>query len=129
MTRPIAEQLGLVTTKPPDFRRQVWHSSSLRCPEFTSGITNGTSDCMRSALELETTAHPASAKRGSSSAAIEESSAAKIILGAPSGFAGDTRIPATRSGIAVFIRQRAASAYDLPSERSEAASHTTSNQG
>src|SRR5438552_461817 len=129
MTRTIGEQFGLVTTKPPDFRRQLWHSSSLRWPEFTSGITSGTSDCIRSALELETTAHPASAKRGSSSAAIEESSAAKMILGAPSGVAGDTRIPATRSGMAVFIRQRAASAYDLPSERSEAASHATSNHG
>jgi hypothetical protein len=84
---------------------------------------------MRNALELETTAHPASAKRGSSSAAMDESSAAKMIYGAPSGFAGDTRIPATRSGMAVFIRQRAASAYGLPSERSEAASHATSNQG
>ena len=129
MTKPIAEQFGLVTTNPPDFRRQLWHSSSLRCPAFTSGITSGTSDCMRSALELETTAHPASAKRGSSSAAMEESRAAKMILGAPSGLAGDTRISATRWGKAVFIRQRAASAYDLPSERSEAASHATSNQG
>ena len=80
-------------------------------------------------VEKPKTAHPASAKRGSSSAAMEESSAAKMILGAPSGFAGDTRIPATGSGIAVFIRQRAASAYALPSERSEAASHATSNQG
>ena len=44
------------------------------------------------------TAHPASAKRGSISAAMEASSAAKITLGAPSGVAGATRIPATRAG-------------------------------
>ena len=40
---------------------------------------------MRSALEFETTAQPASAKRGSSSPAMAASSAAKITLGAPSG--------------------------------------------
>ncbi len=53
---------------------------------------------MRSALELVTTAHPASAKRGSISAAMEASSAAKITLGAPSGVAGATRISATLRG-------------------------------
>src|ERR1017187_9163655 len=105
----MAEQLGLVTTNPPDFFRQAWPSISLMCPEFTSGITSGTSDCMRSALELETTAQPASAKRGSSSAAIEASSAAKIIFGAPSGVAGETFIAATLAGICVFNRQRTAS--------------------
>jgi len=36
---------------------------------------------MRNALELLTTAQPASANRGSISAAIEASSAAKIVLG------------------------------------------------
>src|ERR1700676_1446726 len=108
-TNPIAEQLGLVTTYPPDFFRQLWPSISLMCPALTSGITNGTSDCMRNALEFETTAQPASAKRGSISAAIEVSSAAKIIFGAPSGVAGETFIAATLAGIAVFRRQRAAS--------------------
>src|SRR6266567_655002 len=92
-------------------------------------MTRGTSFTMRNALELLITAQPASAKRGSSSAAIEESRAAKITLGAPSGVAGETRIFATEGGIAVFRRQRAAAAYSLPSERSDAASHTASNQG
>src|ERR1700757_4770360 len=114
-TRPIAEQLGLVTTNPPDFRRQVWHSSSLMCPPLTSGITSGTSACMRQALELDTTAHPDSANRGSGSIAVVPSSAANKILGAPAGFAGDTRMLAMAAGIEVFNRQRAASAYSLPS--------------
>ncbi len=105
----MAEQLGLVTTKPPDFRRQACDSIIFTCPALTSGITSGTSFAMRKALELETTAHPASANAGSISAAILASSAAKITLGAPSGFAGETVIFATRSGIAVFSRQRAAS--------------------
>src|SRR5450631_2968578 len=96
---------------------------------LTSGMTRGTSSCMRSALEFETTAHPASAKRGSISAAMEASRAAKIIFGAPSGVAGETVILATAGGIGVLRRQRAASAYPLPSERSEAASQATSNQG
>jgi len=61
------------------------------------------------ALEFETTAQPASAKRGSISAAIAESRAAKIIFGAPSGAAGETFIAATARGIGVFRRQRAAS--------------------
>src|SRR5512133_1901735 len=92
-------------------------------------MTSGTSFAMRSALEFVITAHPASAKRGSSSAAMEASSAAKITLGAPSGAAAETRMLATREGIGVFNRQRAASAYGLPSERSDAASHVTSNHG
>ncbi len=83
---------------------------SLMWPPLTSGMTSGTSSCMRSALEFETTAQPASAKRGSISAAMEASSAAKIILGAPSGVAGETFIAATAAGIGVFRRQRAASA-------------------
>src|SRR6266849_2558445 len=128
-TSPIAEQFELVTTKPPDLRFQDWQSISLRWSGLTSGMTRGTSFVMRSALELVMTAQPASAKRGSSSAAMEVSSAAKITLGAPSGFPGETRILATRAGMAVFRRQRAASAYSRPSERSEAASHATSNQG
>src|SRR5579864_7129219 len=56
------------------------------------------------------------------------SKAAKITLGAPSGDAGETFIFATFAGIAVLNFQRAASAYSRPSERSEAASHATSNQ-
>src|SRR5258707_9800707 len=71
----MAEQLGLVTTKPPDFFRQACISISLMCPPLTSGITSGTSDCMRSALEFETTAQPASANCGSNSAAIDASRA------------------------------------------------------
>src|SRR4029077_11681425 len=125
----MAEQFGFVTTKPPDLRRHDWVSISLTCPAFTSGMTSGTSVAMRKALELETTAQPASAKRGSSSAAILASSAAKITLGAPSGLAGETVIFATRSGIDVRSRQRAASPYRRPSERSEAASQATSNHG
>src|ERR1700686_2569138 len=76
-TNPIAEQLELVTTKPLDLRRQDWHSINLMWSGLTSGITNGTSFAIRRALELEITAQPASAKRGSSSAAIAASSAAK----------------------------------------------------
>src|SRR5579859_6042200 len=92
-------------------------------------MTSGTSLCMRSALELVTTAQPAAAKRGSISAAIEASRAAKMILGAPSGVAAETRIPATLAGIGVFNFHRAASPYGRPSERSEAATHATSNHG
>src|SRR5947209_14366468 len=125
----MAEQLGFVTANPPDFFRQAWHSMSLMWSGLTSGMTSGTSGFMRKALELETTAQPASAKRGSSSAAIPESSAAKITCGAPSGDAGETVIWATRSGKAVFMRQRAASAYGRFSERSDAASQATSNHG
>src|SRR5260370_16669461 len=126
-TSPMAEQLGLVTTKPPDLRREGWVSISWICSPLTSGITKGTSDCMRNALELETTAQPASANCGSNSRAIAASSAAKIIFGAPPGLAGATVILATFAGIAVFKRQRAASAYGRPSERSDAASPATSN--
>ena len=103
------EQFGFVTMKPRDFLRYDWFSNSARWSALTSGMTSGTSSCMRSALELETTAHPASAKRGSSSAAMAESRAAKIIFGAPSGVAGDTFIFATAEGMGVFRRQRAAS--------------------
>src|SRR5882757_8510031 len=92
-------------------------------------MTRGTSDSIRNALEFETTAHPAAANCGSISFAIEASSAAKIIFGAPFGVAGDTFICATRLGIAVFNRQRAASAYGRPSERSDAASQEISNHG
>jgi hypothetical protein len=125
----MAEQLGLVTTNPPDFFRQACVSISLTCPAFTSGITSGTSLAMRNALEFVTTAQPASANAGSISAAIAASSAAKITFGAPSGLAGETVMFATRSGMAVFKRQRAASPYGRPSERSDAASHATSNHG
>src|ERR1700726_299117 len=104
----MAEQLELVTTYPPDFFRQACFPISSMWSAFTSGITSGTSDCIRNALELEITAQPASAKRGSISAAIAESSAAKIIFGAPSGVAGETFIAATLGGTAVFKRQRAA---------------------
>src|SRR6267378_2424762 len=92
-------------------------------------MTRGTSGCILSALELETTAQPAAANCGSISFAMEASRAAKIIFGAPFGVAGDTFSWATRSGIAVFNRQRAASAYGRPSERSEAANQVTSNHG
>jgi len=64
----------------------------------------------RRALEFETTAQPASAKRGSISAAMAESKAAKMIFGAPSGVAGETFILETAAGIGVFSRHRAASA-------------------
>src|SRR5438128_12486481 len=101
----MAEQLELVTTNPPDFLRHDWHSISFVWSGFTSGMTSGTSFAMRSALEFVITAHPASAKRGSISAAIDASSAARITLGAPSGVAADTRIPAIRSGVAVSRRQ------------------------
>src|SRR5689334_18217895 len=102
---------------------------SFRWSGFTSGITSGTSDFMRNALEFETTKHPASANRGSSSLAMEASSAAKIIFGAPSGVAGESFIFATAPGIIVFNFQRAASAYGRFSERSDAANQATSNQG
>ena len=125
----MAEQLGLVTTNPPDFFLQACVSINLTCPALTSGITSGTSFAMRNALEFETTMHPAAAKAGSISAAMLASSAAKITFGAPSGLAGETTILPTRSGIAVFKRQRAASPYARPSERSEAAIHATSNHG
>src|SRR5260370_12233795 len=92
-------------------------------------MTRGTSFTMRNALELVITAQPASEKRGSSAAAIEESRAAKITWGAPSGVAGETGIFAPADGMAVFRREGAGSAYSFPSERSDTASHTASNQG
>src|ERR1022692_3667423 len=128
-TNPMAEQLGLVTTYPPDLVRHDCLSINRMWSPLTSGITRGTSACMRKALELETTAHPAAANFGSSSRAMAESRAAKIIFGAPSGLAGETLMFATAAGMAVFKRQRAASAYARPSERSEAANHDTSNHG
>src|SRR5262252_8786869 len=128
-TSPIAEQFGLVTIYPPDFLRQHCCSISARWSGLTSGITSGTSCCIRNADELLTTAHPASANLGSSSRAIPASSAAKITRGAPAGPASETGSLRTGSGIGVFSRQRTASSYFLPSERSEAASHATSNHG
>src|SRR5208282_6167753 len=128
-TRPIAEQLGLVTTYPPDWPRHDCLSINRMWSPLTSGITRGTSACMRKALELETTAQPAAANCGSSSRAMPASSAAKMIFGAPSGLAGETVIFATGAGMEVFKRQRAASAYARPSDRSDAASHDTSNHG
>jgi hypothetical protein len=65
---------------------------------------------MRKALELEMTAQPPAAKRGSSSRAMPASSAAKITRGAPWGSAGETGSPATREGIGVFSRHFAVSA-------------------
>src|ERR1039457_3887270 len=128
-TKPIAEQLGLVTTNPPDWLRQDCLSINRMWSPLTSGITRGTSACMRKALELETTAQPAAANCDSSSRAMAASSAAKMIFGAPSGLAGETVMFAILAGMAVFKRQRAASAYVRPSDRSDAASHDTSNHG
>src|SRR3984957_6209632 len=128
-TRPMAEQLGFVTTNPPDFARQDCLSINLMWSPLTSGMTKGTSDCMRKALELETTAQPAAANCGSRSRAMAASRAAKMIFGAPSGLAGATVILATLAGMAVFNRHLAASPYGRPSERSDAASHATSNHG
>src|SRR5208282_3385028 len=90
-TSPIAEQLELVTTNPPDLARQDCFSINRMWSPLTSGSTSGTSACMRNALELETTAQPAAANCGSRSRAIAASSAAKMIFGAPSGLAGDAR--------------------------------------
>src|SRR5207249_11806606 len=96
---------------------------------FTSGTSRGTSGCMRKALALETTACPAVAKRGSSSAATAASSAEKISLGAPEGSAEASRIVSKRDGMGVFRRQRAAAPYSRSVERSDAASQVISNQG
>src|SRR5215813_1361568 len=104
----MAEQLGLVTMKPPDCLRHFWHSSSLVCCGLTSGITRGTSGCMRNALALEITAWPADANLGSTSVATAASSAEKTTLGAPSGSQGETCKLSISVGIAVFNRQRAA---------------------
>jgi len=84
-------------------------------PSYGAGITSRQAGLLadaatRKALELETTAQPEAANCGSSSFAMEASSAAKMIFGAPAGLAGDTIICATRPGMAVFNRQRAASA-------------------
>src|SRR5689334_10362501 len=84
---------------------------------------------MRKELELETTAHPAAANFGSISLAAVESSAAKISLGAPSGTAAFTVMEAMFFGSGVLRFHLAACAYGLPAERSDAASHATSNHG
>src|SRR5258708_14485719 len=55
MTSPMAEQLGLVTMNPRLFLNHSWVCRTFRCSPLTSGITRGTSACMRKALELETT--------------------------------------------------------------------------
>jgi hypothetical protein len=104
----MAVQLGLVTTKPPDLRRDSWHSKSLTWSALTSGMTRGTSGHMRQALELVMTKCPAAAKRGSNCSAAAASKAAKMSRGAPSGEAGETGMAAAACGTGVFSRQRAA---------------------
>src|SRR6476646_436306 len=85
---------------------------------------------MRKALEFDTTAWPASAKAGSICWAAVASSAAKTSLGVLlSGAAAETFIAAIFAGIGVARFHLAASAYALPAERSEAASHVISNHG
>src|SRR6185437_14534424 len=93
-------------------------------------MTSGTSSAIRKALELETTAQPASANAGSISFAAVASSAAKTSFGVSfAGAAEFTTSFATVEGIGVGRRQVAASEYFLPADRSEAASHATSNHG
>jgi len=55
-------------------------------------------------LAMVLPAYAVAAKRGSISAAIAESRAAKIIFGAPSGVAGETFIAAMAGGMGVFRR-------------------------
>src|SRR5665213_3531963 len=80
-------------------------------------MTSGTSACIRNALELEITAHPAAANFGSSSRAMSVSSAAKIMLGISpvlfSGAAGETGSAATEDGMGVSSFHRTASPYDF----------------
>src|SRR5437660_6591468 len=129
-TNPIAEQLGLVTANPPLSLNHFWVLSRGKWSPLTSGMTSGTSSIMRKPLELLITACPAAANLGSISLAAAESSAAKMTLGAPSGDeAANTIMLAILFGSGVLSRHLAASAYGFPAERSEAASHATSNHG
>src|SRR5687767_1480970 len=128
-TNPMAEQLALVAINPPDCFRQLCCSISAMWSALTSGMTRGTSSFMRNAEEFEMTAQPAAANLGSNSAATAASSAEKTILVAPAGSAGATIICATSAGSGILRRQRAASAYAFPADRSEAATQPTRNHG
>src|SRR6185312_8468853 len=101
-TSPMAEQLGLVTIKPPFFLYHFCVLMSGTWSPLTSGMMSGTSSAMRKALEFDTTAWPASAKAGSICCAAVASSAAKTSLGVDlSGAATATFMAAILAGIDV----------------------------
>src|SRR5262252_1134951 len=106
----MAEQLGLVTMKPPFFLYHFCVLMSDTWSPFTSGMIRGTSSAMRNALEFDTTAWPASAKAGSICCAAVASSAAKTSLGVlPSVAAAETFMAAMLAGIGVARFHLAAS--------------------
>ena len=109
----MAEQFGLVTTNPPDFLRQLWHSMQLDV------VVIDFRDDQRHIL-----LHAQSAGVGDHSAASVGET--RLQLGGDAGIErGEDHFgravgrgrrdshSATLAGIAVFSRQRAASAYGL----------------
>src|SRR5438270_12378849 len=107
----MAEQLGLVTMKPPFFLYHFCVLISETWSPLTSGMIRGTSSAMRKALELETTAWPASANAGSICCAAVASRAAKTSLGVLlCGAAAETFIAALFLGSVVANFQLAATA-------------------
>gem|GEM_PF-4177666 len=92
----------------------AWDSTTARWSALTSGTTRGTSGAMRKAEELEMTAQPAAAKRGSRSRAMGASMEEKMMRGrsgpAASGVLGWRTICAMRAGRGVSRRQAQASA-------------------
>ena len=114
---------------PLTFRRHDWLSISLTWPALTSGITR-----------RNIGRHAQRARIGDDRAACLRE--LRLQFGSDRGIErGENYLRGTRrggrrdnhprnlSGTAVFSFQRAASPYGRPSERSDAASHATSNQG
>jgi len=84
---------------------------------------------MRKALELETTAHPAAAKRGSISRAYAASMEAKMIFWRAFSIGWRDRHARDAVGERRIQPPPGSLTVGFPLERSLAASHATSNQG
>src|SRR5258706_10269855 len=100
------------------------------CSALISGSSKGTSSPRRYDDALEQTAAPAFANCGSRSLATSLCNAEKTIFACTASVvAGTTTISREYSGMGVSSIQRAADEYFCPTERSDAASATTLNQG
>src|SRR5579863_9129342 len=128
ITRPTVVQLGLVTMVPFHLRCFCCSRISARWSGLTSGISRGTSCSMRKFDELETTMWPAWANSCSTWPATLESREENSSCGAPPGLHSCTGNSQALLGMGSRNRQVQASRYVLPADRSEAASHLTSNQ-
>ena len=125
-TRWVVVQFGLVTMKPRSSRARVfWTGMSAVCSGLTSGISSGTSASMRCADAFEQTAKPAAASSSSTAPALPPGSAEKSSRtsdGIAAGSVGTTTMSATAAGMPPRSSHLHASAYRLPTERSEAVS-------